>query len=383
VSAIARVARYAVALCCALAFIAGCEMTGTTAPSLETRAVVHAVLNPTSNQQIIIVERTQRSLPIGGPTRDPIHDARVVILGPREDSAVAVPDPVNPGIYRLASVTEMGLPGPNVLFLRPGDRYRLRVETPFGVVTGETTVPVGGTIDGGQEQFNVDRDTLTLTGQAQFAGGYLLRHETSTDARERYVTSIDGPLLFPLAQARDAADDEQWAFEWVRESIRPGHSQSFAVIAVDSNYFRYYVAGFDPFGDDTRGNTLVGGVGLFGAVSPMMVKTLDLIADIDSLGEGIWQADRPSLTLPATLRLYSSPYFPGTTFGGTPVSGRGVTSAQRILEAIGVIDGTVVQLQLTDISGAVPTVSATGLLGVDFLVLNDTRSQERVTYRRR
>ncbi len=79
----------------------------------------------------------------------------------------------------------------------------------------------------------------------------------------------------------------------------PGVPQSFAVIAVDSNYFHYYVAGFDPFGDDTRGNTLTGGVGLFGAVATIMSKTLDLTANVDTPIEGSWTGDRNSSTLPA------------------------------------------------------------------------------------
>ena len=41
--------------------VAGCEIKGTTAPDLEPRVVVHAVLNPTSGVQIITVERTVRS----------------------------------------------------------------------------------------------------------------------------------------------------------------------------------------------------------------------------------------------------------------------------------------------------------------------------------
>ena len=43
------------------ASIVGCEIEGTTAPELEPRVVVHAVLNPTSGVQIVTVERTLRS----------------------------------------------------------------------------------------------------------------------------------------------------------------------------------------------------------------------------------------------------------------------------------------------------------------------------------
>ena len=39
----------------------GCEIAGTTAPAVEPRVVVHAVLNITGQVQTIIVERTLRS----------------------------------------------------------------------------------------------------------------------------------------------------------------------------------------------------------------------------------------------------------------------------------------------------------------------------------
>ena len=44
------------------ALVAGCELAETVAPQLESRAVVHAVLNPLATQQLVIVEKTLRSL---------------------------------------------------------------------------------------------------------------------------------------------------------------------------------------------------------------------------------------------------------------------------------------------------------------------------------
>ena len=366
--------------------LAACELTDTTAPNLEPRAVVHAVLNPASQQQIILVERTLRSLSTSEAVREPITDARVVIYGPREDSVVASSDGATAGVYTVSSVTITdGSPGtvpPFVLRLRPGERYRLRVETPLGVVTGETTVPVSGALDGARRTFNVDRDTLRVVGIAR-AGGYVLRHETSSGGRERYVATLDEPLVFPLAQAGANADDKEWAFEWAREAIRPGHAQNFIVIGVDSNYFRYYVAGFDPFGDDTRGNTLRGGVGLFGSVATLVAKTLDLVADLDTPIEGLWVGDRSTATLPLTLGLYSSPFFPGASTTGTVfISGRGITGANRLLEATGSMNGSIVTLDLVDV-GANGFARATGPLTAGTLVLTDTQTGERVTYRKR
>jgi len=376
----------------ALALVAGCELADTVAPQLESRAVVHAVLNPLATQQLVIVERSLRSVPLnpGGqpPTRDAILGARVVVYGPREDSSVAVADPANAGVYRLTSVTirdgSSGTAAPNVLRIRPGERYRLRIDTPLGVVTGETTVPVTGAVDGARRTFNVDRDTLRvdLSG-VRNAAGYLLRHETRTNVSERYRTTLEPALVLPLAIAQGDPDDQKYSFAFARGSVLPGLAQNFIVVAVDSNYFRYYAAGFDPFGDDTRGNSLTGGVGLFGSAATVMSKTLDLTAQIDSPVEGSWTADRVSATMPFTLTLYSSPFFPESVAGFVAVSGRARSASGRNLEAYGTMTGsTGLSFEFIDPTGATPGASASGSLTNGAIVLTDARSGERVTYRK-
>jgi hypothetical protein len=269
--------------------------------------------------------------------------------------------------------------------VRPGERYTLRVETPLGVVTGETTVPVAGPVDGARRTFNVDRDTLRVDLSAvRNAAGYLLRHERSGSAREQFTTSLDEVLILPLARAAGNPDDEKWAFSFARRSLYPGVPQTFAVVAVDSNYFNYYVAGFDPFGDDTRGNTLSGGVGLFGAVATVMSKTLDVIADVDTPIEGVWTGDRNSAALPLTMTLYSSPFFPDSPFGTTvSVSGTGRTFAGRAMQVFGSIDGNGVSFIFVDVSGSGESANTIGQMSADALVLTDSRTGERVTYRKR
>lgn len=374
------------------AIAAGCEIASTTAPDVEPRAVVHAVLNPASTLQRVIVERTLRSASFTGttPERQPITNAQVIIYGPRQDSAIgAQVSGVNDGVYRLTSVTitngSAGTAPPNVLRIRPGERYRLRVVTPVGVVTGETIVPVVAAVDEARRTFNVDRDTLRLdVSGVRNAAGYQLRHEGSGSARERFTTSLDATLIFPLARTPDAPDDQKWAFSFARGFMFPGVPQSFAVVAVDSNYFNYYVAGFDPFGDDTRGNSLTGGVGLFGAVAPVMSKTLDLVADVDTPVEGSWTADRNSAAMPLTMALYSSPFFPGTGFDGEAfVSGTGRTFAGRPLQAFARMTGNAISVNFFDPTLTELAASTTGSVSSDALVLTDGRTGERVIYRKR
>jgi hypothetical protein len=372
------------------ASIAGCEIKGTTAPELEPRVVVHAVLNPTSGVQIVTVERALRSVVRTSsetPPYDPIDDALVVIYGPRGDSVVArraTGTGVSAGVYRVSSMTitdgSAGDAQPNVLRVRPGERYRLRVETSIGVAVGETTIPIGGPVDGSRVTFNLDHDTLRVdTTTVRNAAGYYLRHEWRRGVHERYMTTLDGALLRPLSSAADS----NWSFSFAGETIYPGVAQRFTLVAVDSNYFRYYVAGFDPFGDDTRGNTLTGGVGLFGSVAPLVSKILDLTADADTPIEGSWAADRPSPTLPTAMVLYSSPYFPREQVGGRiSLSGTGQVSGKTV-EAYGTNEGTRTSLLFVQVDASNPVASATGSMNGEDLVLTDNTTGERVTYRRR
>jgi hypothetical protein len=384
--------RWPVAATLGIALASGCEIAGTTAPEFERRVVVHAVLNPTVAQQTIIVERTLPSVAPqtdGARAYEPIVNARVVIYGPRQDSAVAVrPAGADPGVYRVQSITvtdgSAGNAAPNVLRLRPGERYRLRVETTLGVTVGETTIPIGGALDGARRTFNLDRDTLRLNLAAvRNAAGFFLRHETSTAAHEHYAASIDAALVLPHMIAEGEPGATVWPFAFAHESIYPGITQRFTVVAVDSNYFRYYVAGFDPFGDDTRGNTLTGGVGLFGAVAPLMSKILDLTADVDTPIEGSWAADFVPVTLPSTISLYSSPYYPADQ-GGRRLSLTGTGRAAGVtVEAYGYTETVGTTIQFIPIGSSNQPIAASGSMSGTNLVLTDLRSGERVSYRKR
>ena len=371
---------------------AGCEVAGTTAPDVDRRVVVHAVLNPGVAQQTIIVERTVRSVGQsvdGTRAYEPITNARVVIYGPRQDSAVAVRSAgADAGVYRVQSITvtdgSAGTAVPNVLRLRPGERYRLRVETTLGVALGETRIPVGGAFDVARRTFNLDRDTLRLDLAAvRNAAGFFLRHETSSVAHEHYATAIDAVLLLPQVAARGEPGAKPWPFAFAHESIYPGITQRFTVVAVDSNYFKYYVAGFDPFGDDTRGNTLTGGVGLFGAVAPLMSKTLDLTADADTPIEGTWIDDFVQTTLTSTISLNSTPYYPGDA-GGRRLSLTGTGRAEGgTVEAYGYTEAVGATLQFIPVSSANQPVAATAEMVGPYLVLTDVRTGQRVRYTKR
>lgn len=368
----------------------GCEYAAGVAPEVTARPVVHAVLNPALARQTVIVEKTQRSSGTPGsiPVRDPITDARVVVYGPREDSVVATPS--TNGAYVIQSVTVLdgsaGTAAPNVLRIRPGERYRLRVESSLGVTTGETTLPVGGAPDVEQQTFNIDRDTLKLAVPVGNAAGYLIRVETPFDAIERYTTSLGDALILPLALEHGDLEQLDWAFSFARGVMMPGLPNRIMVAAVDSNFFRYNAAGFDPFGDDTRGNSLKGGVGVFGGVATVMTKTLDLTSNPDLPFEGTWVADTPPTVLPSALTIYSSPHFPEPfpgTSGSAGGSATGLLGKQLWLTAFVALNRTDLSIRFIDPAAADRPIDAFSSMSGGALVLNYNRGAERITYHKR
>ena len=87
--------------------------------------------------------------------------------------------------------------------------------------------------------------------------------------------------------------------------------------------------------------------------------------------------------MPATMTLYSSPYFPRSNSQLVSVSGRARSAAGRQLEAYGTMTGGVgLSFQFVDPTITVAPTGATGTLSSTSIVLTDSRTGERVTYRK-
>ncbi len=313
----------------ALFGLLACSAADATAPTLEPRVVVHAVLDPQNAEQVVLVEMTRveeseraerlsvQDL-VASAGGHPVSGARVVLYGIGGDSVVAVEDRTartdssGAGMYRfrtvaVASASERAPDGE--LRLMPGALYRLEVRTPLGVVRGETRLPRAESApDREPRVFNLDTDTLRLAHEARRtgAGAFFLRRAMLGFGREdRVERSIDDRLLMPAS----SGSDDEWAFRAFRDDILPGTTQTFSVVAVDSNYLRYTVIGADPFGDDVRGNTLRGGVGLFGSVAVLTDVTLELVANREHAIEGDWVPLANAPGYPVSLRLYESPRY--------------------------------------------------------------------------
>lgn len=335
-------------------FSAACANDQLTTPALTPRVVVHAVLDAQLHEQVILVEQTQNG-GIGPGAKlhpgdlvataggHPVSYATVVLHGPL-DSVVAVEDRslrsdgTGAGMYRIRTTTAADgsptLAAPGVLRLVPGEEYRLVVKTSLATVTGSTRLPnVAPTVDRAARTFNVDRDTLWLAQAERRRGApaYLLRRIHASFSRsDRFEQTIAAALLAPppsrAASPASASGVSKvaptWAFAASHDAIVPGTTQQFSVVAVDANYLRYATVGVDPFGDGVLGNSLRGGVGLFGAVSTLTDVALDLVADRDHALEGEWTATSAVAALPLQLRLYESPRFPRTPTHGAQTAPR-------------------------------------------------------------
>ncbi len=381
--------------------LVACSAEKTASPTMTPRVVVHAILDPSMGEQVILVERTHTDStakrasvtsrdPIVARGGVPISGARVVIIGPAEkDSLVAVEDRIlrtdgtGNGVYRIKSVVRAA---PNddapdeMLRLVPGATYRLRVETDLSTVRGTTRMPSFAPVaDRIARRFNLDRDTLLLPRRSADVGAaaYVVRHVLPGFSSSNRVTAgIRDRLLLPAA-----LQDSSWGFGAERGDIWPGTTQTFSVAAVDANYLKYSVVGADPFGDDVQGNSLQGGVGVFGAVATLTDVALDLTADRDHGIEGEWSPLGASAGLPVALSLYESPRFPRASGGVLALTGTARLSSGVVLIAQAALAGESLTLSLAPAANASNTRRFTGSFDGETLTLQAAGSQIKLRYR--
>jgi hypothetical protein len=291
----------------AAAALAGCTFGERDVPVGEDRPVVHAVLNPATLEQAVLVERTLTGRvtvsaesisvsgdPIASGGGVPITGARVFVVAPDGAVATAIESrviragsrtPVGTGVYQFlnSAITETwGAPRPvgfgptNQIRVVPGGRYRLRVELPDGrLTTGESLVPGGAAtrlIDGFEAlTFNRDTDTLRVRWDpVPGARTYALRIETPYGAFFMFNDSNSVALTGELRNL---------FAERLPRAFQAGFTQYLYVAAVDTNYFDYYRSTNSPFSGSGIINRLTGGIGLFGAYTPILSRALHVRAN--------------------------------------------------------------------------------------------------------
>ena len=362
-----------------------------------TQVVVHAVLDPGSQVQQVLVERTLSGSvdiaknqrfdpddPINTGGGVPIGGCEVTISGP-DGTARAVearvegkPSTYSSGRYILSflgATLPSGMGG-----LRPGERYTLRVRTPDGqVVTGTTVIPLASPFVPGSrlDPFNRDADSVRLRWtDVEGARSYLLR-----------VESPFGPfLLFSDSTHLTLPGDLRNYFAASLERVFiPGFRQRVSLAAVDSNYYDYYRSRNDPFTGSGIISKLQGGIGLFGSAVSLNSRTLDVTQSVrEPSFEGTYEVvTTPSLPRPVAdiLRVY-------VETPGEPAALSGWFTRNR---SSGVLEGLVgsrtngrVVLEFLDNQAAVDTVAVfAGQQVGDSLVGSYVGVTGRVVFRKR
>ena len=271
-----------------------CEIAKVTVANPQASVIVHAVLNPDEEEQVILVESSLTGRvsiddtlhfdaldPIRTAGGQPISSADVRLLAGTDSVGVrATETQVNGrGTGRYAV--------PRSAFaVEPGRTYRLRIRTTDGVVvTGQTTVPTaapGWTRGVGSSPIatNLFRSTDTLRlswTPIPDAATYAIR-----------IESPDGPwFLFSDSTRFTLAGSLRNFFAPSLPSLwYPGFMQSVSVVAVDKNFYDYNRTQNDPFGGTGLLSSVTGGLGMFGSAIPLLRRDVTVtdrnVAPIDA-----------------------------------------------------------------------------------------------------
>jgi hypothetical protein len=334
---------------------AACELQTATVPRAEPVLLVHGVLDPALGEQVVLVERGlagQRPAvtvdydsrdPIRTSGGDPVNGAAVVITDSAAFRLVLSERMFNgrpTGVY-AGNITSPAQP------LVSGRVYYLSVRTAEDeVVTGRTRMPEIAaapvtTISG----FNRDTDTLRL--------GWVSRRWTR--AYWVRVSTPQGPLTIPgtTNSVAIAGTIRNIAEDFGARAFLPGLVQRVTVAAVDSNLYDYERTGNDPFTGGGLINRLQGGIGVFGAVTDVLRRNVDVTATRRDPFEGVYTRTAGTSTL-RELHLWIE-----SVSDGVPrLSGYIILGSTTRYAVLGDRRGDAVSLRVLDESAPIRTITA-------------------------
>lgn len=335
------------------ASVAGaCDIGTVDIPKTTPTVVVHAVLNPSAPNQVVLLERTltgsvtipdtmfDASDPIVSAGGIAISNATVEIIDSTgrvtsgiEDKSVPANNGKGAGVYRVP------IPGPSLIL---GGRYQLHIHTAEGEdVTAFTRVPKPLTLSttGVSRIFNRDHDIIATRWDAvPFTRAYAVRIESPFGPFFLFTDSLTFQTNGDLRNLF-AAD--------LPHVFIPGFLQVMIVAAVDSNFYDYYRTNNDPFTGSGIISRVKGGLGMFGALVILSSEFLTVTADQTEPIEGRFRLTPTSIDpkTPTQFTLYvESP--PAKADGPAAISGRYVlgTSTTRGGGIIGQMRGPDVSL---------------------------------------
>jgi hypothetical protein len=226
--------------------------------------VVQSVMNTQTLREIVIVTRARTGViaTVSGGIGDdePVLGANVMVMAPNGRTMIAAKhDPdcdCAPGMYTF-------YPSRNGVDLSQGGTYTLHVRTASGEeVSGSTTIPTNTSplLAATRRVFFRSRDTLRLSWpRIPGARSYQVTIGAATNT---YQVFTDTSITMAGTALTVGGED-----------IFPVGPVDALVNAVDVNYYEYYRAQSDPFAGAPPTN-LVGAVGVFGSVVPMLIADL-------------------------------------------------------------------------------------------------------------
>ena len=254
----------------AAATATACVETTSVSPDANT-LVVHAVLDPGVQHQIIVVQTTTGALAAqrqvtGAVVTIATPDGRTLTAVERRDTA-AVTAPLCERCFlpfpKVTTIYDLDVGGAGLI---PGGTYQLRVVVPDGrTVTGRTTIPSAVPSTGAlpPQTFDRTRDTVSLQ-WSRVAGARSYEVVVRSTAGSYSVFADTSVVLPGTMQVFGNGED---VFE-----RRLTHQ--LAVIAVDRNYFDYYHRTSDFFTATGLVMHLDGGIGVFGSVVTVATRTI-------------------------------------------------------------------------------------------------------------
>lgn len=258
-----------------LAILAACDLGSTTIPRPDPQIVVHAVLNPSLSEQVVLLEESLTGKP--APTASFFNPNNPIATG----GGIAIAG----ATVRLEDETGAVFTGaerrfgsaPTGIYVvpftaQPGMRYRLTVEALGKTVTASTVVPratPAGTAP--VVPFNRDRDTARVSiPEVESARGYFLRIDAPVAAFSVVTTDRDISIT---------GDTRNLLTENLLRVFFPGFEQTLTVAAADTNLYDYYRSGNDPFSGVGLITHVQGGLGVFGSIVVIERRVLDVTQD--------------------------------------------------------------------------------------------------------
>jgi hypothetical protein len=264
----------------ALSLAGGCLDHTPLGPGADV-VVVHAVLNPTRSVQHVDVRHSmidQVDLARGIP----VHGATVTLTAP-DGSVHVAPEVLTPGDpgdtlnYGARYDVDLGA-------LTVGTPYHLRVVTADGTVTeGDAIVPAAPPLNAmAERRFDPATDTLRFAWpRAAGARAYEVRIIPQLDSSNVIFTdpSSGQPYYYAyvgdfLAYVDTSVTIAGTARRRSTPVFEPGGRYIAIVSAVDDHYYDYFSHESDPYTDTPLPSSLRGGVGVFGAIVPIVWQSI-------------------------------------------------------------------------------------------------------------